>query len=340
MKPSSSPADAGVVQLALLGHPVAHSRSPALHQAFARALGHRVDYTRIDCPPDHFAAQLAALAASGARGCNVTLPHKADALAACPQRSARASLAQAANTIRFDAVDAGGWLADNTDGVGLVADLLGCEPVAIAGRALVLVGAGGAAAGCLGPLIAQRPARIDVLNRSPERAQALVARHAALAAAHGCTLSAAALADAAGCAQACGGWDGAVNASSASLHGVLPLPTGVLRPGGWAVDLMYGAAAEPFLAWARAQGAQARDGLGMLVEQAAEAYALWLGQRPPTAGLREALRQQMADEAPDAAHHSAQNIAHNTARATDPTAAFNLETAVDRFQTDANPHER
>lgn len=273
------------VLLAVIGHPVAHSRSPAIHAAFARALDHAVAYERLDAPPGQFAAMLAAFAARGARGCNVTVPYKFDAHAAAAHHSPRAALAGAANTLRFDA---GGWLADNTDGAGLVHDLSVHAGWPLAGQRLLLLGAGGAAAGVLGALIAARPAAIQVVNRTLANAELLRQRHASHAAAHGVTLTAAPL------TVSDRGFGGIVNATASSLQGAeLALPAGLLATGGWAVDLMYGAAAAPFLAWACAQGGQARDGLGMLVAQAAESYALWLGQRPDTAPVLAALRAEV-----------------------------------------------
>ncbi|MDE2145532.1 MAG: shikimate dehydrogenase [Burkholderiales bacterium] len=269
---------------AVLGHPVAHSRSPAIHAAFARQTGEAIEYGRVLCPLDGFEATVQAFADGGGRGCNVTVPFKFEAWRLAARRSERAELAQAANVLRFDAQ---GWWADNTDGIGLVRDIEQGAGVSLAGRRVLLVGAGGAGAGVLGPLLAAGPAEVMVANRSPERAQALVARHAAWAGARGVALAACAL-DAAG-----PGFDIVLNASASSLQGqALPLAPSTLAPQALAVDLMYGPAAEPFLAWARAAGARARDGLGMLVEQAAEAYWVWRGRRPLTAPVLEALRAQ------------------------------------------------
>lgn len=280
---------------AVLGNPVAHSRSPAIHAAFARQTGQALVYEPVLAPLDGFAATVRAFAAGGenpGKGCNVTVPFKFEAFALAPRRSARATLAGAANTLRFDAE---GWLADNTDGVGLVRDIEANAGVALAGRRVLLIGAGGAAAGVLGPLLAARPAQVVVANRSVARAQALVAGHAAWAATHGAALRASALDD------ADAGFDVVLNASASSLQGaVSPVPARVLAPGALAVDLMYGPAAAPFLAWARAAGAVARDGLGMLVEQAAEAFFVWRGVRPLTSPVLRALREQLASEGPKA----------------------------------------
>lgn len=271
---------------AVLGNPVSHSRSPFIHAAFARQTGQAVAYGRIECAMDGFAAAVQAFAAAGGRGCNVTLPFKFEAPFLARHCSDRARLAGAANVLRFDA---DGWYADNTDGAGLVHDIEEGAGLKLAGHRVLLVGAGGAAAGVLGPLLGAAPAEVVVANRSLPRAQALVQSHAALAAAQGVRLLASDLV-APGVA-----FDVMLNATASSLQGhAAPVSAAVLRPGTLAVDLMYGPAAEPFLAWARSHGAVARDGLGMLVEQAAEAFALWRGVHPQSAPVLQALRAEMA----------------------------------------------
>ena len=271
---------------AVLGHPVAHSRSPFIHALFARQTGQAVDYGRVLCPLDGFAAAVHAFAAQGGRGCNVTVPFKFEAAALAAHGTERARLAGAANVLRLDAA---GWWADNTDGIGLVRDVEQGAGVALAGRRVLLVGAGGAGAGVLGPLLAAAPARVVVANRTLAKAQALVARHAAFARDHGVVLAASGL-EAPGTA-----FDVVLNASASSLQGAgSPVAAAVLQPGALALDLMYGAAAAPFLAWAAAAGAQPRDGLGMLVEQAAEAFLFWRGVRPQTAPVLAALRAELA----------------------------------------------
>ena len=281
---------------AVAGHPVTHSRSPWIHARFAALTGQDIDYGRLPCPLDGFAATVRGFAAEGvdqpgaprARGCNVTVPFKFEAPALCAGLTPRAALAQAVNTLRFDPE---GWQGDNTDGAGLVADITVHAGVPLAGATLLLVGAGGAAAGVLGPLIEAGVARLVLANRSAGKAEALVERHAALAARHGVALHAAPLDD-------CGrSFDIVVNATAASLAGAaVPVPAAVLRPGSLALDMMYGPAAAPFLAWAREQGAQGRDGLGMLVEQAAESFLFWRGVRPPTAPVLAELQRLVAAE--------------------------------------------
>ncbi len=277
------------MRLAVIGNPVAHSRSPQIHARFAEASRHAVDYIRIEAPLDGFAATVRAFADAGARGCNVTVPFKGEAFAACARLSERARRAEAVNTIAFEA---DGWFGDNTDGVGLVRDIELNAGVPLRGKRVLVLGAGGAAAGALDPLLAARPAALVVANRTPSKAQDLIERFAASAARLDVPLSSAAL-EAPGA-----GFDVLINATAASLQAAVPpLPAGTLAPGALALDMMYGAAALPFLRWARAQGAVARDGLGMLVEQAAEAWFVWMGVRPGTFQLLTELRREVDAQA-------------------------------------------
>ena len=283
---------------AVLGHPVAHSQSPFIHAAFARQTGQVLDYGRLDCPLDAFEATLRAWlagadAAAGlgpVRGCNITVPFKFQVLPLARHITARAQLAQAANTLRIE-TDADGqpaWTADNTDGVGLVRDLQDHAGFQLAGQRVLLIGAGGAAAGVLGPLIQAGCAGITVANRTVARAQSLLQRHQAWGRQHQVALQATGL-------DNCGsGFDLVINSSASSLAGgPVPVPASVLRAGALAVDLMYGPAAQPFLAWATQHGAIGRDGLGMLVQQAAESFLLWRGVRPATAPVLAALRARL-----------------------------------------------
>ena len=274
----------GIDRYAVVGHPVAHSQSPFIHAEFARQTGESVVYERVLCPLDGFAATLRAFAADGAAGCNVTMPFKFSAFGLVQEPTGRARLAGACNTLRFGAT---AWQGDNTDGAGLVRDIEGNAGTAIRGSRILLIGAGGAAAGALGPLLAAGAAEVVIANRTLQRAQALVARHA-VAVPAGSSLRACPL-------DACGSrFDIVVNASSSSVEGTgVPVEASVLRPGGLAIDMMYGAAAAGFIAWARANGARGRDGLGMLVEQAAEAFFFWRGVRPSTQGVLAALRRRV-----------------------------------------------
>ena len=273
----------------VVGHPVAHSRSPAIHARFAALTGESLTYDRLLAPLDGFAQAVRDFAAAGGRGCNVTVPFKHEAAALATRCSERVQLAGAANTLVFgpDCI-----AADNTDGLGLVADITRNAGVPIAGRDLLLIGAGGAAAGVLGPLIEAGARQITVANRTVAKAEDLVQRHAALAARHGTQLCAAGL-DAID-----GDFDIVINATASSLAGdAVPVPATVLRSGCLAYDMMYGPAAQGFLDWARQHGAIPRDGLGMLVEQAAEAFALWRGVRPPSAQVLAELQAELAQPA-------------------------------------------
>jgi shikimate dehydrogenase len=267
---------------AVVGHPIAHSRSPLIHAQFAEATRQTLRYERLEAPLHGFEATVRAFAAAGGCGCNVTVPFKLEAWQLARRRTPRAELAGALNTLRFDAE---GWWGDNTDGVGLVRDITVNAGAALAGRRVLLIGAGGAAAGVVGPLLEARPATLLVVNRTAARAEELVERHAALATHCGVELRAAALHDAGP------GHDVVINGTASSLGGSgVPVADGALRAGGLAVDMMYGPSAHPFIAWAQAQGGTGRDGLGMLVEQAAESFAVWRGVRPPTAAVLAALR--------------------------------------------------
>lgn len=273
---------------AVIGHPVAHSRSPAIHARFAAQTGEALRYERLEAPLDAFEAVLRRFIADGGRGCNVTVPFKHEAHDLALRQEARvtprAALAGAVNTLSFERP----WVADNTDGAGLVRDIEVNAGVALGGRRVLLIGAGGAAAGVLGPLLACRPATLVVANRSRDKAQALVARHAAWARAHAVALGAGGL-------EAPGeGFDVVINGTATSLSGAgVPVPARVLAPGSLALDMMYGPAARGFLDWAAAAGARGRDGLGMLVEQAAESFALWRGVRPDTTAVLQALRAEV-----------------------------------------------
>jgi shikimate dehydrogenase len=276
---------------AVLGNPVAHSQSPFIHAAFARQTGQVLDYGRQLCALDGFADCVHQFAAEGGRGCNVTVPFKFEAVRLAAQVTPRAALAEAANVLRFDAE--GEWWADNSDGIGLMRDIEINAHQPLAGLRVLVIGAGGAAAGVLGPLLECRPAQVRVLNRSPSRARSLVERHAGLARQHDVPL------EAGGLDSAAARFDVVINATASSLQGAaVPVPGSVLAPGALAVDLMYGGAAAPFLAWAEAAGARARDGLGMLVEQAAEAFCAWRGVRPSTAPVLQALREHLMAQRP------------------------------------------
>jgi len=269
---------------AVIGNPVAHSRSPLIHAEFARQTGQDMEYGRLLAPLDDFVASVQRFRREGGRGLNVTLPFKLEAFTLAEQRSQRALDAQAVNTLRFEADNVFG---DNTDGVGLLRDLEVNLAFGLAGRRILLMGAGGAAQGTLGPLLAARPALLTIANRSADKAQRLAERFAAA------VRDAATQLRGGGYAELVGGaFDLVINATSASLQDSVPdLPAGVFAPGSLAYDMMYGSAPTRFLQRARGQGAaRLADGLGMLVEQAAESFLIWRGVRPHTAPVIEKLK--------------------------------------------------
>jgi shikimate dehydrogenase len=264
---------------AVFGHPVRHSLSPRIHAAFATQTGQALSYEAIEAPLDGFDATLRAFIAAGGRGGNVTVPFKEQAFALADSCDELASQAQAVNTLR---VEPEGRLAGfNTDGVGLLRDLAQNIGVPLRGRRVLLIGAGGAAAGVIGPLLVAGVAELVIANRTAPRAQALAARFAGLGPIHTAELAAPGE-----------GFEVVLNATAAGLGGQAPaVPASVFGPGAVAYDLVYGPAAAPFLALARQAGVAAcHDGVGMLVEQAAEAFWLWRGVRPATAPVIAALR--------------------------------------------------
>ncbi|HQY82279.1 shikimate dehydrogenase [Thermomonas sp.] len=260
---------------AVFGTPISHSLSPRIHAAFARQCGIELDYLAIEADAGDFRAKLDDFAAHGGTGANVTLPLKEAAFALCSEASERARRAGAVNTL----VRAGdGWHGDNTDGAGLVRDLTGRHMLDLRARRTLLLGAGGAARGIAPALLEAGIGELTIVNRTPERADALADALGEPGRVHPRYL---------GDLAALGEFDLIVNATSAARGGQLPaLPRSLVGRRCAAVDLSYGEAAIPFLAWARANGCHdAVDGLGMLVEQAAESFALWLGTRPETDGV-------------------------------------------------------
>jgi shikimate dehydrogenase len=258
---------------AVFGHPIAHSKSPQIHAAFARQTGQDMTYEAILAPLDGFEASVAAFIAAGGRGANVTVPFKEQAFKLAGRLSPRAQRAGAVNTLVFD----DGILGDNTDGAGLVADLTRNLNRALAGQRILLLGAGGAARGVIEPLLEQHPAALVIANRTVSRAQELADLFG-----HGIR--------ACGFEDTDGPFDVIINATAASLAGELPpLPPALFTADTLAYDMMYGRDT-PFLAFARAQSAATADGLGMLVEQAAEAFYVWRGVRPDTASVIASLR--------------------------------------------------
>jgi shikimate dehydrogenase len=263
---------------AVVGHPIAHSRSPEIHAAFARATGQDIVYERLLAPLDGFVATVSAFAQSGGRGCNVTTPFKQEAFALCTERTPRAELAGAVNTLSW--AD-GRWKGDTTDGVGLVRDLANNLGLRLRGRSILLLGAGGATRGVVEPLLAQSPARLCIANRTIERAEALVDVFAALGPVE--AVAPAALREP---------FDIVVNATSAELSGEASLwPDAIVGTRTLAYDMSYANQPTAFMRWARERGAAGvADGLGMLIEQAAESFFVWRGVRPDTRPVFALLR--------------------------------------------------
>jgi len=276
-----------VILLAVFGSPISQSLSPAIHGRFARQCGLDVDYRAIEASAGEFADLLRQLVAQGGRGCNITAPLKNEAWKLAHSATESAQRARAANTLLFSEPDA--WLADNTDGRGLVQDLalnLGQE---IGGSRICIIGAGGATAGILGDLLEQKPASITVANRTLERAQALQRAFSDVSEAiPGSIIKAISLDDLATSDP----FDLVINATSLGHAGGRPeFPPAMLLPDSLCYDLNYGAAAEPLRAYCRQAEIPYEDGLGMLVEQAALSFELWTGCKPDTSPVLQAMRQ-------------------------------------------------
>ena len=268
---------------AVTGHPIGHSKSPFIHRWFAAVTGQGIRYDALACPREGFGAVVRRFRAAGGLGMNVTLPFKEEAFALADVRTPRAELAGAVNTLSFRGD--GAVHGDNTDGVGLIRDLRDNQAVALAGGCILMVGAGGAARGVLPALLDERPQRLVVVNRSPERATELAARFT------GASVEACGFGDLGDTA-----FDVVINATSGGLSGerAPPVPISALRPGGAAYDMVYAREPTAFLRWSRAAGASvAVDGAGMLVEQGAESFRSWRGVRPPTRQVIGALRAEL-----------------------------------------------
>ena len=269
---------------AVIGNPVAHSKSPEIHAAFAQQTSQAVVYKRLFCELSAFNETVRAFQAQGGKGLNITVPFKHEAFAFATRHSARATQAGAVNVLAFEP---GGVSGDNTDGAGLVRDItvnLGC---ALRGKSVLLLGAGGASFGVVGPLLAEAPRALVIANRTVSKAEALAQRFAASGAVADCKLAATGY-------NALTGqpFDVVINATSAGLSGDMPaLPDHLFTADALAYDMVYGKST-PFMQYAQAQGAAVADGLGMLVEQAAESFLIWRGVRPATAPVMAMLRAQ------------------------------------------------
>ncbi|MGN6649151.1 shikimate dehydrogenase [Trinickia sp.] len=273
-----------------MGNPIAHSKSPVIHSRFALQTGERVEYRRVLAPIDGFEAAVRAFIAAGGRGLNVTVPFKLEAYALADRLSPRAAAAGAVNTLRFDA---DGIYGDNTDGVGLVRDIETNLKVELSGASVLLLGAGGAARGAILPMLERGPRSLTIVNRTAEKAQALAQQFAQAAREAGCVLSGGGP-DAVTPAP----YDVIVNATAGSLAAAVPeCDDGAFGTGTLAYDMMYGAQPTVFMRHAQALGARISDGLGMLVEQAAESFWVWRGVRPASGPVLAELRALLAASA-------------------------------------------
>ena len=275
-----------VERYAVMGNPINHSKSPMIHTLFAQQTNQSIEYTAIHVDLGGFDQAVGNFKASGGKGLNITVPFKEEAWALVNERSKRAELAGAVNTIKF--ID-NKFIGENTDGVGLVNDLTvnhGCD---LKNKRILLLGAGGAARGVIAPLIEQQPTEIIIANRTPDRAVGLAEHFAKLEN----------LAKVTGCGfPALEGqqFDIVINATAASLKGELPpLPNGLLNQGAVCYDMMYAAKPTIFMSWATNHAAsKVLDGLGMLVEQAAESFYIWRGVRPDTQAVIKAIRAELS----------------------------------------------
>jgi shikimate dehydrogenase len=282
MSESNTPRD----RYAVIGNPIAHSKSPLIHARFAEQTGEPIEYTHLLAPVDAFVPHVRAFIEAGGRGMNVTVPFKLEARALADTLSPRAAAAGAVNTLRFGA---DGIYGDNTDGVGLVSDIERNLGVPLKGARILLLGAGGAARGVLLPMLERLPRTLTIVNRTQAKAEELVAQFAAAAREAGCRLTGGGVH-----AIEPGAYDVIVNATAGSLDASLPdCDDRAFGAGTLAYDMMYGAQATVFMRHAQTFGARTADGLGMLVEQAAESFYVWRGVRPDGAPVLAALREMM-----------------------------------------------
>ncbi|MFM1910716.1 MAG: Shikimate dehydrogenase [Pseudomonadota bacterium] len=269
---------------AVIGNPIEHSKSPVIHHAFAQLTHQDIQYERVLAPLDGFAQTVHGLISHGFKGANVTVPFKLEAFAMANRLTERAQDAGAVNTLIFDAE---GIIGDNTDGVGLVRDITQNIGVSFAGKRVLLIGAGGASEGVLHPILAAHPDLLVITNRTLDKALNMVKRVEARDEMVFVSVNAYAFNDLDGQQ-----FDIVINATSAGLSdSQLPLPSGIFAPHALAYDMMYGRIT-PFMAFAHQHGATVFDGLGMLIEQAAEAFSVWRGIRPPTVPVIEMFQQQ------------------------------------------------
>jgi shikimate dehydrogenase len=278
---SASAATEAPDQYGVAGHPIAHSWSPFIHGMFAKATAQNLVYRLFDMSPDSFRRDALRLFAAGLKGLNVTVPHKQAAAELVNELTPRAERARAVNTIAF--FEDTSLLGDNTDGLGLTADLEKNLGLALADKRVLILGAGGAVRGVLGPLMERDLREVVIANRTPDRARKLAKEFADMGEISGC-----------GFAEVNGpAYDLIVNATSAGLQGEMPdLPAGLVGEESVCYDMAYGRGDTPFTLWAKSrQAARTTKGWGMLVEQAAESFLLWRGIRPDTQPVLQALAQ-------------------------------------------------
>ncbi|KPJ90282.1 MAG: shikimate dehydrogenase [Gammaproteobacteria bacterium SG8_11] len=270
---------------AVMGNPIAHSKSPQIHQMFAQQTQQHITYEAILVDVGGFEQAVGNFVATGGKGLNITVPFKRDAWKLVTQRSQRAELAGAVNTIIVNSDHS--LRGDNTDGAGLVRDLAHNHALTLQAKNILILGAGGAARGVLEPICNENPALVLIANRTPDRAHELAHQLSQLGNIKGCGFSA--------LLQQKKSFDIIINATSASLQGEVPdIPAHIISAQSVCYDMMYGAQATAFMRWAEQHGAaRSMDGLGMLVEQAAESFYLWRGVRPQTKDVISAIRQSL-----------------------------------------------
>lgn len=270
---------------AVFGNPIAHSKSPCIHTLFAQQTDESVEYVALLSEPEEFAQDVMMFLVAGGKGCNITVPFKQEAWELADELSDYAARAKAVNTLVFR--EDGTMYGANTDGIGIVRDIQQNHDIPLQGKRILLLGAGGAVRGVLQPILEMQPASLFIANRTASKAMELAQDFAAFGHVSG-----------GGFADIHGQFDLIINGTAASLQGELPpLPADCLAAGGSTYDMMYSAKPTAFVEWGRAQGAaQALDGLGMLVEQAAEAFFLWRGVRPATAPVLAQLRAELSSQ--------------------------------------------
>ena len=268
---------------AVFGNPISHSKSPQIHSAFAEQTGQNLVYTAELAEVENFEETVKAFVKNNGKGINITVPFKQQAWQLATQRSARAERAGAVNTIIVK--DDGSYFGENTDGIGLVRDLTENHQIELKGKRILVLGAGGAVRGVIEPILNEIPAELVIANRTVSKALQLAVDFSDLGKISGCGFD-----DLEGDT-----FDVVINGTSASLHGDLPpLPDHLFSDNACAYDMMYSAKPTVFMAWTEQHGAKKIfDGLGMLVEQAAEAFSLWRGVQPETKTVIEAIRASL-----------------------------------------------